>query len=114
MSNACYRSSVSRSYYSAYGAVSQALVDRRLTFAGDQAGPAHRDLRVMVENNIGQLRGGRRIRGFEKKQLKAAINLLYETRLDADYRPTQSVEERQARDSLIAASRVTSMLGVSV
>ena len=112
MGNACYRSSVSRSYYSAYAAVAQTLTDRGLTFAGDREGPGHEQLRDLVERNIGKTRGARRIGAAEKKMLKAALNVLYANRLDADYRPSRSVEEDAARNSLAAASRVTGMFGI--
>lgn len=112
MAHACFRSSVSRSYHAAYAAVAQALVDRGLAFAGDREGPAHHDLRDMVEANIGSLRGARRMRAAEKKQVKAALNLLYENRLDADYRPSRTVEEEAARNSLAAASQVTGKFGL--
>lgn len=69
----------------------------------------------MIETNIGKLKpkGLKRLRSADKKRLKAAMNLLYENRLDADYRPHRTVEEMSARDSLIAASRVTGLLGVA-
>lgn len=113
MGSACYRSSVSRSYYSAYAAVTQVLVENGLIFANDREGPSHQSLRSLVEKNIGKLRGAKRIRAMEKKILKSALNLLYENRLDADYRPSRIVEQDAARNSLIAASRVTGMFGIT-
>ena len=106
------RSSVSRSYYSAYAAVAQVLADKGLIFADDREGPSYQHLREMVESNVGKIKGAKRIRAAEKKILKAALNLLYENRLDADYRPSRTVEHDAARNSLAAASRVTGMFGI--
>jgi hypothetical protein len=41
MAHECYRSSVSRSYYSAYAAVAQTFVERGLMFAMNREGPGH-------------------------------------------------------------------------
>jgi len=116
MGHECYRSSVSRSYYSAYAAVAQVLVDKGLLFAGDKKGPPHRHVRELIENNIGNLKpkGVRRVRAAEKRMLKAALNILYENRLDADYHPGRTVELDMARNSLAAASRVAGALGITI
>ena len=116
MGEQCYRSSASRSYYAAYAAVAQILADKGMVFADDRKGPSHQQVREMIETNIGRLkpRGAKRMRVAEKRLLKAALNLLYENRLYADYRPDRSVEEDEARNSLIAASRVAGVLGAAL
>ncbi|MEX2387522.1 MAG: HEPN domain-containing protein [Phycisphaeraceae bacterium] len=116
MGDACYRSSVSRSYYAAYAAVSQVLEEKGLAFGNDREGPPHAHIREMIDTNVGQLRprGAPRVRAAEKHRLKTSLNVLYENRLDADYRPSRAVNEDVARNSLIAASSVLGTLGIAL
>jgi len=114
MQNGYYRSSVSRAYYSAYAAVTQALVDRKISFAVGRQGPGHEQLATLVDGNLGKLRGAKRVRANERRLIKANLNMLHENRLDADYRPTRDVEQDVARNSLIAASRIAGTFGISI
>lgn len=104
--DACHRSSVSRSYFAAYAAVAQVLSDRGLAFSDQREGPSHQGLREMIQQNIGKFRA------HQKRRMKAAMNLLYENRLDADYRPSRIVDAEMARNSLVAASVISGILGV--
>ncbi len=115
MHEAYFRSSVSRSYYAAYAAVTQILVEKGLGFEQDREGPSHQQVKEMIDTNIGAIKpkGLRRLRALDKKLLKQNMNLLYENRLDADYRPSRSVDENRALNSLVAASRVLGLLGVA-
>jgi uncharacterized protein (UPF0332 family) len=108
MRNGRHRSSVSRSYFAAYAAVSWVLARQGVNFEGDQVGPSHRNVQPLIVNNVAGL-------GKKKKaKMKAALNRLYENRLDADYRPAWHVGKDTAMDSVSLASFVLGSLGVEI
>lgn len=106
MRSECYRSSVSRAYYAAYAAVAGALCQRSLQFADDRLGPSHAQLGSMVCGNLSHLSQKQR------REIARKLRFLYESRLDADYRPTRSVDLPAARNAMAYASFVAGRMGV--
>ncbi len=62
----------------------------------------------MIVNNVSGLSKAK------KAKVKAALNRLYESRLDADYRSAWHVGKDTARDSVSLASFVLGSLGVEL
>jgi uncharacterized protein (UPF0332 family) len=93
------RASVSRSYYAAYSAVAQALVDSKgVRFKSEREGPSHEGLTELVKNHLIQVLNKDVIR-----QVCRVINRLYQARLDADYFPSRDVNEAIARQARLDA-----------
>lgn len=101
-----FRSSVSRSYFAGFSAVTHNLVMRGANFAPGREAPSHTSLREMVEANLGGLSRSRRHR------LRSMLNESYAWRIDADYRPAVTVDRMLARNAMINASQVLGMLGI--
>lgn len=99
------RSCASRSYYAVYSAITDRLVQARVRFPSGFAGPRHRDL----PRHIDALSG---ISMKSRRGLKAKIRSLYALRLDADYQPGRTVDLKVARQGLLDAAAVLSMLGI--
>ncbi len=107
MQSGRYRSSVSRAYYAAYSAVTAALSHAGVAFKDDHDGPSHPNARALIGNHFPKLSRKKR------KLLMAAMHRLYESRLDADYRPVCFVGLETARDALANASVVAGTFGVT-
>ena len=75
----CYRSSVSRSYYAAYAAITSALVQHGIPFSQGRDGPSHAGLPAYILNNLNVLPQTTRY------ELNKAIRRLYASRIEADY-----------------------------
>jgi len=92
------RSSVSRSYYAAYCAVTSKLVARGVRFARGWNNPPHEQLLNLITHNLTLPRNVRR-------RLKKLIRILRHAREDADYRPGISVGRATAlnciRDAIV-------------
>jgi uncharacterized protein (UPF0332 family) len=92
------RSSVSRSYYAAYCAISSELARRGVSFARGWANPSHEQLPALVRNALVLSPNTRR-------QLNQAIRRLRTARENADYRPGVLVDRADAiaavRDALM-------------
>ena len=108
MRHECYRSSVSRAYFSAFAAVTAVLGEVGTKFAEPRLGPAHASVRTLIRKNMPGLSRQRRTR------LLAAMNDLYESRLAADYRPPQTIGRDDARRSLVNAGLVAELVRVSL
>ncbi len=102
----CYRSSVSRAYYAAYAALAAALAQRGMEFTLGREGPSHQALRQYVNQNIGA------IKNRNRKRIVAAINQLYQNRIDADYKPARYVGHDTALISLRNASFVAASVRI--
>ncbi|MDQ2687135.1 MAG: HEPN domain-containing protein [Armatimonadota bacterium] len=98
------RSSISRSYYAAYCAVSGQLVKRGVRFAHGWNNPAHEQLPALIRNGLSLPPNARR-------QLAQAIRRLRLARENADYRPAAFVDRSVAFASLHDAVLVTQALG---
>lgn len=102
-----WRSSINRSYYAAYCAVTGELAKRRVSFARGWNNPAHEQLPSLIEHNLALPRATRR-------RLKTILRLLRRAREDADYRPTITIDRALALNSLRDAAAVMKELGVDV
>ena len=102
-----WRSSINRSYYAAYCAVSGELVKRRVNFARGWQNPAHEQLPDLIENNLALPQTTRR-------RLKRIVRVLRKAREDADYRPGIVVNRALALDRLRDALTVMNELGLKV
>ena len=100
------RAAVSRAYYAAYSAATDALVQSHgVAFGVGRDGPPHRDLPRLVESHL------RNRLGFSKiREIKAALRRLYVARLDADYRPKARFEWNDIRIVLSDAALVLARL----
>lgn len=100
-----WRSSVNRSYYAAYCAVTSELVARGVRFARGWNNPPHEQLLNLITHNLSlPLNVRRRLRKF--------IRLLRHAREDADYRPGASVDRATALNCIRSAVLVLRDLGV--
>ena len=97
------RSCASRAYYAVYAKVTHELSrSPGVTFAGDREGPSHPGtaagggpgdggIRRMIVQTMTQLSIERR------HKLSELVGELYGLRIDADYRPSRTVDDRAAR-----------------
>ena len=99
----CYRSSVSRSYYAVYCAVTHEVVQRLTSFAYGWNNPPHEKLSVYVENNLTLV-------NWKKDNIKRLIRTLRRFREDADYRPYRVVDNQIARDCIRDAQTVRRLI----
>jgi uncharacterized protein (UPF0332 family) len=98
------RSSISRSYYAAYCAVTSELVARGVAFAHGWDNPAHDQLPDLILHNTALPRNAR-------YELNKAIRRLRRAREDADYRPGVSLVRSDAINCLRDALFVMRILG---
>jgi len=84
-----WRSCVSRAYYAAYAAVTDALVRGNITMPAARANPTHAALPNMIENNL--------TRVASRWKLSSIVRKLYRLRIMADYDPRRDVERSEAR-----------------
>ncbi len=98
-----WRSSVSRSYYAAYCAVSQRLAEKGVQFARGWNNPAHDQLLALIRNGLTLLPGARH-------QMTAALRRLRLARETADYRPGNSVGRSLALASIRDADSILRMM----
>ncbi len=94
------RSSVSRSYYSAYCAITSRLAKQGVDFAYGGNNPPHADLPGYILHNLPALPQDTRY------VLARAIRRLWKVRVDADYVPTASLSRVIAVDALRDANRI--------
>lgn len=84
-----FRSSISRSYYAAYCAVTSVLADS-ITFGYGGNNPTHNELPNFIMSNLGG------ISMDERHKIRKAVAKLFKARTDADYVPTASVGQDEA------------------
>ncbi|MBI3921472.1 MAG: HEPN domain-containing protein [Armatimonadetes bacterium] len=99
------RSSISRSYYAAYAAITGELTGR-VTFPAGQQNPRHAQLVSHVRDHLVALTPSQR------RRLSRAIRILWKARVDADYVPIASVDATMARDALREVCAVFRELGI--
>jgi uncharacterized protein (UPF0332 family) len=87
------RSSISRSYYAAYCAVTSDLATRGVTFAHGWNNPAHEQVPDLVLHNSALPQNARRV-------VRKLLRVLREAREDADYRPGITIERSLALNCL--------------
>ena len=99
------RSSVNRSYYAAYCAVTRVLVARNVSFPHGWNNPAHNQLPALILHHT--------VLPFNRRyEVNKALRRLRKWREDADYRPGASLERGDAINSLRDAVFVVRTLGV--
>jgi len=100
-----FRSSISRSYYTAYCAVTDALAGR-VTFGYGGNNPTHGELPNLIGSNLSGVSVDARYK------IRKSVRVLYAMRAEADYVPTVSLGALEARNALREADRVLRLLGV--
>ena len=98
-----WRSSVSRSYYAAYCAVSQRLAEKGVQFARGWNNPAHDQLLALIRNGLTLPPGARHRTATALRRLRLA-------RETADYRPGNPVGRALALASYRDAGSVLQMM----
>ena len=99
----CYRSSISRAYYTAYCAVTSQLAGK-YTFPFGGNNPSHPDLLNMILNNLPALPN------YKRREIKQAFERLWHARVEADYGPSAYIDRAKALNALRDASRVSALL----
>jgi uncharacterized protein (UPF0332 family) len=99
-----WRSSVSRSYYAAYCAITEDLDRRNVSFAHGWNNPGHEQLLLLIRHNLILPENSRR-------QLRRALHRLRIAREDADYRPTTLVDRHMALTCIRDAALVLDIMG---
>src|SRR5437879_2543447 len=100
-----WRSSVSRSYYAAYCAVTSALVARSVLFGRGWHNPPHEHLPHLLMQHLTLPQDGRR-------RLSRRLRILRHAREDADYRPGITVNRALALHCLRDAIGILQDIGV--
>lgn len=94
-----YRSSVSRSYYAAYCAATNEIVQNLTTFPNGWNNPPHEKVTGYIQNNLAMPQ-------TQKDLIKGLMRTLRHFREDADYRPHRLVNLQSARDCVRDAEHV--------
>lgn len=94
-----HRSSISRAYYAAYCAATHEIVKKPTTFAHGWNNPPHEKVPAYIQSNLA-------MRQAAKDTVNELITILRLFRVDADYRPSETVNERIARDCIRNAALV--------
>jgi Uncharacterized conserved protein related to C-terminal domain of eukaryotic chaperone, SACSIN len=100
-----YRSSISRSYYAAYCAVTGAL-EGVVDFAHAGNNPAHEVLANLILNNLYDTPERTR------RDLRQAVSRLWKVRVEADYIPSAYIDRSIAVNAFRDANRVLLALEV--
>ena len=101
----CYRSSISRAYYTAYCAITSQLAGK-YTFPFGGNNPSHPDLPNMILNNLPALPE------YRRREIKQAVERIWHARVEADYAPSAYIDRAQAVNALRDAARVLALLEV--
>ncbi len=101
----CLRSSISRSYFAAYCAVTSQLAGK-FTFSHGSNNPAHSDLPNMILNNLSAVPENQR------HEIRKALRRLWKSRIEADYVPNAFMDRHIAMNALRDASGVLLKLGI--
>lgn len=102
------RSSVSRSYYATYCAITHLVLEdgsatSKPSFPRGWNNPSHQQLKAVVA----QLK----LAPTDKEKLKRQLNFLQAARTDADYRPSVTLEEKDCFAALKASTATLKLLG---
>ena len=97
------RSSLSRSYYAAYCAVTAKLVQKKVDFPHGWNNPAHDQVIALIRDNLPLSTSSRR-------RILKAVNYLRVQREAADYRPGGAVQQSAAIDSVRYAQQVMEIM----
>ncbi len=100
-----FRSSISRSYYAAYCAVTGALAGR-ITFGHGGNNPTHTELLNLIVSNLSG------VALDERHKIRKSVRLLQIVRAEADYVPTAAFGKSEAINALREAEKVLRLLEV--
>ena len=100
-----WRSSISRSSYAAYCAVTSGLVVQRVRFGRGWRNPPHEHLLNLITHHLTLPQDVRR-------RLRRRMRILRHAREDADYRPSITVNRAMAPDCMRDAIVVLQDMGV--
>jgi uncharacterized protein (UPF0332 family) len=100
-----WRSSVNRSYYTAYCAVTSELAARGIRFARGWNNPTHEQLPNLITHNLTLPVGVRR-------RLRKILRILRYAREDSDYRPGITIDRTVALNCIRDAMVVLKALGI--
>jgi uncharacterized protein (UPF0332 family) len=95
----CLRSSINRSYYAAYAALSGRL-EGKVIYKEDRNNPAHADLPTYILHNMDAFSRETRF------DLAKAVSRLWKARVGADYIPAAHVDRNIALDALRDANAI--------
>lgn len=101
----CYRSSISRSYYSAYCAVTGEL-SGKFTFGYGGNNPTHTDLPNLILHNLYSLSQ------TERWEVRKAVGDLWKQRVEADYSPAAYVDRVMAVNAYRTVNRILLILRI--
>jgi len=102
-----WRSCISRYYYAAFSAVSEALRRAGYVRSGYET-PPHREITALIRRHFTSLYPKHR------RALMAAIRRMYDARLVADYRSVRTSDRDVAQNARRDAIEVYRLLGVSL
>ena len=89
------RSCAARAYYAAYSKVTHELVATAgLPLPPDREGFGHRRTRAVIETSMPNMSVEKR------RKLSELVGRLYTLRIDADYKPSMVLEDREAREAI--------------
>jgi hypothetical protein len=95
---------VSRCYYAAYSAAAAEL-EGHATYPHGLQNPPHETLPELIRNHV------TRLRVRDRQRVATMVARLFEYRVDADYRPGRTVDEKTAVGSLTLSVDAMRMLG---
>ncbi len=93
LTDGCFRSSINRSYYAAYAALSSKL-EGKIIYKEGRNNPAHADLSTYILHNLDSLSRATRF------ELTKAMGRLWKARVIADYVPPTFVDRNIAVNAL--------------
>jgi uncharacterized protein (UPF0332 family) len=105
LTDGCLRSSINRSYYAAYAALSGKL-EGKVIYKEGRNNPAHADLPTYILHNLDSLSRETRF------DLTKAIGRLWKARVNADYVPAAHVDRNIALDALRDATAILMALEI--
>jgi uncharacterized protein (UPF0332 family) len=96
------RSCLSRAYFAAFAAVTQALIDSKgVSFPVGREGPRHADILDLIKNHLGKQLGHTKI-----KAIITAMRRLRQIRILADYRASRNFKQTDVLSALRDATMV--------
>lgn len=101
-----FRSSVSRSYYAAYAGVTHLLASQ-VTFPAGRNNPTHESVLGHIMNSLPGLALDQR------RALRKDYSVLLKARVDADYKPGLSCDDRGALEARLRSDSILKGIGAS-
>lgn len=95
----CERSCASRAYYAAYSRATKALARLGICFPAGREGPSHAKLPELVESHLSMI-------GAHRWRVSDYLKTLYKLRVIADYRPSDSVDDADAKTAVVLMGHV--------